>query len=113
MLEGVDKQSLWYRAPEALLRSKTTAAIDTWSLGCIFAELFVGSPLFRGNNDYDQLKLLVNFIGYVYFRLHSQYDIRDLTFRIRFSHYRTGVCRSRWQTVHPELEDFLIAMVHG
>jgi len=30
----------WYRAPELILLEKDyTAAIDVWSLGCIFAEL--------------------------------------------------------------------------
>ena len=30
----------WYRAPEVILLEKDyTAAIDVWSVGCIFAEL--------------------------------------------------------------------------
>ena len=63
MRDGVEKQTLWYRAPEAILRSRTTAVIDMWSLGCIFAELYLGLPLFRANNDYDQLILQDAFIG--------------------------------------------------
>ena len=32
--------TLWYRAPEILLGSKTyDMAVDVWSLGCIFAEM--------------------------------------------------------------------------
>ncbi|KAJ1427482.1 kinase-like domain-containing protein, partial [Ochromonadaceae sp. CCMP2298] len=29
----------WYRAPEIILSQPYTAAVDVWSLGCIFAEL--------------------------------------------------------------------------
>lgn len=39
----------WYRAPELLLAcSDYTAAIDVWSVGCIFAELLARKPLFPG-----------------------------------------------------------------
>ena len=32
--------TLWYRAPEILLGTKTySTAVDVWSLGCIFAEM--------------------------------------------------------------------------
>lgn len=45
--------TLWYRAPELLLGAKHyTTAVDVWSLGCIFAELFYAhqtdKALFRG-----------------------------------------------------------------
>ena len=40
--------TIWYRAPELLLGSKHyTCAIDTWALGCIFAELALTRPLFQ------------------------------------------------------------------
>ena len=33
--------TLWYRAPEVLLGSKTYSdKVDIWSIGCIFAELW-------------------------------------------------------------------------
>jgi mitogen-activated protein kinase 1/3 len=39
----------WYRAPEVILTWKEyTKAIDMWSVGCIFAELFLRKPLFPG-----------------------------------------------------------------
>jgi serine/threonine protein kinase len=44
--------TLWYRAPELLLGSRTySAVIDTWSIGCIAAELLTGSPLFRAESE--------------------------------------------------------------
>ncbi len=41
----------WYRAPEIMLNSKGyTHAIDVWSVGCIFAEMIDGRPLFPGKH---------------------------------------------------------------
>jgi len=41
--------TLWYRAPDVLLGSKQyTSSIDIWSVGCIFAEMVTGAPLFTG-----------------------------------------------------------------
>ncbi|ORM39663.1 Mitogen-activated protein kinase 7 [Babesia sp. Xinjiang] len=81
----------WYRAPELiLLQENYTAAIDVWSIGCIFAELLnmvkanmpdssARSPLFPGTScfplsphnknsaekakDHDQLNVIFNVIG--------------------------------------------------
>jgi cyclin-dependent kinase len=47
--------TLWYRAPEILLGCEVyTEAVDMWSIGCIFAELFQGTPLFPGDSEIDQ-----------------------------------------------------------
>lgn len=49
----------WYRAPELLLNcSAYTAAIDIWSLGCIFMELLNRAPLFPGRDYVHQLRLI-------------------------------------------------------
>ena len=42
----------WYRAPELCgsFFTKYTPAIDIWSIGCIFAEILSGRPLFPGKN---------------------------------------------------------------
>ena len=44
-------QSWYYRAPEVILGIPYTTAIDMWSLGCIAYELFVGFPMFAGENE--------------------------------------------------------------
>lgn len=44
----------WYRAPELIVSSRQGygAAIDMWSVACIFAELLTRKHLFPGNyND--------------------------------------------------------------
>eukprot|EP00048_Salpingoeca_helianthica_P004496 m.77468 g.77468 ORF g.77468 m.77468 type:complete len:937 (-) comp13215_c0_seq3:33-2843(-) len=56
-------QSRFYRAPEVLLGARVTSAIDTWSLGCIVAELFLGRPLFAGSSEYDQLVQIQSLLG--------------------------------------------------
>ncbi|KAL8059738.1 hypothetical protein ABFX02_03G106300 [Erythranthe guttata] len=54
----------WYRAPELLLNSSDyTAAIDVWSVGCIFMELMDRKPLFAGRDHVHQLRLLIELIG--------------------------------------------------
>ena len=43
--------TLWYRAPEILLGSKTySTPVDIWSIGCIYAEMLNHKPLFPGDS---------------------------------------------------------------
>ncbi|KAJ0021218.1 hypothetical protein Pint_32252 [Pistacia integerrima] len=54
----------WYRAPELLLNSSDyTAAIDVWSVGCIFMELMNRKPLFPGKDHVHQMRLLTELLG--------------------------------------------------
>uniref|UniRef100_A0A803QF14 mitogen-activated protein kinase n=1 Tax=Cannabis sativa TaxID=3483 RepID=A0A803QF14_CANSA len=55
----------WYRAPELCgsFFSKYTHAIDIWSIGCIFAEMLTGKPLFPGKNVVNQLDLITDLTG--------------------------------------------------
>ena len=54
----------WYRAPELLLNSTDyTAAIDVWSVGCIFMELMNRKPLFPGKDHVHQMRLLTELLG--------------------------------------------------
>ena len=55
--------TLWYRAPEVLLMTTYASPVDVWSVGCIFAELFTRSPLFKGSSEIDQLQKIVQVIG--------------------------------------------------
>ncbi|GAB4859250.1 Mitogen-activated protein kinase 1 [Ancistrocladus abbreviatus] len=54
----------WYRAPELLLNSSDyTAAIDVWSVGCIYMELMNRKPLFPGRDHVNQMRLLTELLG--------------------------------------------------
>jgi len=56
--------SLWYRAPELLLGStEYTAAIDVWSLGCIFYELVMKVPPFKAKSEAEQLTVIFDNLG--------------------------------------------------
>lgn len=54
----------WYRAPELLYGSRTyTEGVDLWSVGCIFGEMINRSPIFPGENDIDQLGIVIRALG--------------------------------------------------
>jgi glycogen synthase kinase 3 beta len=46
--------SRYYRAPELIFgNSQYTGRIDTWSVGCVIAELMLGQPIFPGESGVD------------------------------------------------------------
>jgi mitogen-activated protein kinase 1/3 len=46
-----------------LARPQYTKTIDVWSIGCIFAEILSGKPLFPGRNVVHQLELITDLLG--------------------------------------------------
>jgi dual specificity tyrosine-phosphorylation-regulated kinase 2/3/4 len=56
-------QSRFYRAPEVILGVPYSMAIDVWSLGCVIVELYLGIPLFPGENEAEQLLCIMELIG--------------------------------------------------
>ena len=56
--------TLWYRAPEILLGARRyQMAVDVWSIGCIFAEMCNGKPLFPGDSEIDELFRIFRTMG--------------------------------------------------
>ncbi|KAL7752944.1 cyclin-dependent kinase 5 [Sorochytrium milnesiophthora] len=56
--------TLWYRAPDVLMGSRQySTSIDIWSIGCIFAEMAMGRPLFSGSSTRDQLVRIFKILG--------------------------------------------------
>ncbi|KAJ2082166.1 MAPK protein hog1 [Coemansia sp. RSA 988] len=54
----------YYRAPEIMLTwQKYDVAVDIWSTGCIFAEMFEGTPLFPGKDHVDQFSIITELLG--------------------------------------------------
>jgi negative regulator of PHO system len=60
---GGEYVTLWYRAPEIMLSGVFGLAADIWSIGCIFAEMFNGFALFRGDYHIDQLFRISRTLG--------------------------------------------------
>lgn len=56
--------TLWYRAPDVLLGSrKYSTPVDIWSIGCIFAEMVNGTPIFKGTSEETQLDTIFRHLG--------------------------------------------------
>jgi len=56
--------TLWYRPPDVLMGStKYSTQVDIWGVGCIFAEMVTGRPLFCGSSDQDQLVKIFKIMG--------------------------------------------------
>ncbi|OQR81823.1 cyclin-dependent kinase-like [Thraustotheca clavata] len=54
----------WYRAPELLVGDVSYGkAVDVWAVGCMFAEITTGLPLFPGDSDIDQLYHIIKCLG--------------------------------------------------
>lgn len=56
--------SRFYRAPELIFGNQYySTAVDVWSVGCIFAEMMIGQPVFRGEDSQEQLHAIVKILG--------------------------------------------------
>ncbi|KAJ5102636.1 hypothetical protein N7532_003165 [Penicillium argentinense] len=54
----------YYRAPEIMLTWKRyNEKVDIWSVGCIFAEMILGKPLFPGKDHIDQFCVITQLLG--------------------------------------------------
>ncbi|ETW05198.1 CMGC/CDKL protein kinase, variant 1 [Aphanomyces invadans] len=54
----------WYRPPEQELRlTNYSYSADMWSVGCVVCEMLLGRPLFNGENQLDQIKLIQDVLG--------------------------------------------------
>lgn len=54
----------WYRAPELLVGEASYGPpVDIWAIGCLFAEMMTGNPIFPGDSDIDQLYIIIKMIG--------------------------------------------------
>ncbi|CAJ0590441.1 unnamed protein product [Cylicocyclus nassatus] len=55
----------YYRPPELLFGSTVlTSAIDVWSSACVLYDFITARPLFKGRSSEDQVKLIVDVLGY-------------------------------------------------
>ena len=56
--------SRYYRAPELCLgATEYTTTVDIWSAGCVIAEMFIGQPIFAGEDANDQIIEIIKVLG--------------------------------------------------
>jgi glycogen synthase kinase 3 beta len=56
--------SRYYRPPELIFGNMDyDSSIDTWSFGCVLAEMLLGKPLFQGDSTVDQLLQIIKVLG--------------------------------------------------
>ncbi len=56
--------TLWYKPPEMLLgATEYCAAVDMWSVGCIFAQMILRKPFLEGISDISQLDKIFGVFG--------------------------------------------------
>lgn len=60
-----DVYTLWYRAPEVLLRpvSRYGDSADIWALGTLCAEIYFGKPIFYGKDNVEVLQKIILALG--------------------------------------------------
>lgn len=96
----------WYRAPELLVGDVAYGrAVDIWAIGCIFAELSDGQPLFAGDSDLDQLSLILKTIGPITPRMVQIFERNPLYRRVTFP--RTSVHRTLTQRYPKQSPEWL------
>ncbi|XP_047311124.1 mitogen-activated protein kinase 3 [Impatiens glandulifera] len=99
----------WYRAPELLLNSSDyTAAIDVWSVGCIYLELMNRKPLFPGKDHVHQLRLLTEVLG-----TPSESDLRSVRNEDakRYIRQLPNYPRQQLKTIFPHVHPLALDLV--
>lgn len=59
--------TIWYKAPEMCLGDRIndySIGVDVWSIGCIFAEMVLGTSLFKGEKPIEMLSQYFEVFGY-------------------------------------------------
>lgn len=77
----------WYRAPELLVGDVSYGkAVDVWSIGCMFAEITTGLPLFPGDSDIDQLYHIIKCLGTITPRQQELFKKNSLYVGVKLPH---------------------------
>lgn len=105
--------TLWYRAPDVLLGSrKYNTSVDIWSVGCIFAEMINGKPLFQGTSEEDQLHKIFKVMGSPI--IETWPDIVNTpNYKEFFSRETPPVPHLPWNIIAPSLDEAGIDLLAG
>mmetsp|Transcript_96110 Transcript_96110/g.256868 ORF Transcript_96110/g.256868 Transcript_96110/m.256868 type:complete len:562 (-) Transcript_96110:539-2224(-) len=90
----------WYRAPEILLSFKRYSyKVDVWSVGCVFAELKLTRPLWKGSDSGEQLARIMQDVGIPHQELIDRIGpdyVRQFIRRIRREHPHLSTKVADW-----------------
>ncbi|CAB0036850.1 unnamed protein product [Trichogramma brassicae] len=101
--------TLWYRAPELLLGTKTySTPVDVWSVGCIFAELLKMQPLFQAKSEIDLLHRIFKELGTPDDQIWPGYSDLPFTKKINFRQYPSGKIRQKFNILSELGMDLLL-----
>lgn len=99
--------TLWYRAPELLMNQNIyDQGVDIWSLGCIFAEMILGFPIFKGENEVDQLNKIFCLKGTPNSELFTNC-------KFKFNHYQKQNLKDYLRKCNPYIDDSAMALVES
>jgi len=56
--------TLWYRAPEIILKKEYDYSVDVWSFGCLLYEIFFQTNLTRGDTEGEVLNRLASYLEF-------------------------------------------------
>uniref|UniRef100_A0A914L024 cyclin-dependent kinase n=1 Tax=Meloidogyne incognita TaxID=6306 RepID=A0A914L024_MELIC len=111
----------WYRAPELLVGdTRYGFQVDVWAIGCVFAEMLTGEPVWPGRSDVDQLYLIIQTLGQITSR-QMQTFFENSYFRgisIPEPEHYVGLAQRLAQTENPDSSldeiaiDFLLKCLH-
>ena len=78
----------WYRPPEVLFElDDYDLSCDVWSFGCILAEMFLRKPFLRGENEKQQIELIVDTFGLPPLEMRSRVGMAIQDFLSKQIHY--------------------------
>lgn len=74
-------QTIFYRAPEVILKIPFDAKVDIWSLGCVSSELFLGLPILPAHSEFQLASLIERTLGKFPESMIEQSSVKDQIFR--------------------------------
>eukprot|EP00049_Salpingoeca_infusionum_P019357 m.361513 g.361513 ORF g.361513 m.361513 type:complete len:402 (-) comp19653_c0_seq1:421-1626(-) len=113
----------WYRAPELLVGdTQYGPPVDVWAIGCVFAEMLTGQPIWPGKTDIDQIYHILKTFGKLSPRHIQVFGSNDffkgckmpevhpeqiITLDTRYRQYKAPVIRFLKECLYPEPADRL------
>ncbi|KAI9929527.1 hypothetical protein AWENTII_009267 [Aspergillus wentii] len=104
----------FYRAPEIMLTwQQYGVEVDIWSVGCIFAEMIEGTPLFPGESPAHQLHVITELLGsipdYVVNRISTKNTMRYIQ---SLPELEKQSLETRLKHAQPDALDLIGKMLH-